>query len=269
MKKIDSDEFKILTLEMLKQFDKICAENDLCYVIDYGTLLGAVRHSGFIPWDDDVDVVMPRKDYDRLISLFDNDDDLFGNNYKLSTMENKYSTQKPYLNLIDTRTITISQQRKEKYYYPIWIDVFPMDYSYPNSKESMNAHKKCFSLLHKIQLAHSAGWRINAEMHGWYLERRYLPFVKKYKKEIEKVARKANEMAIRSSEYTNYYSAYKNRDTAPKEYFEKIVEIEFEKIWVKSSACFEERLTRLYGDYMSLPPEGKRIPHVTDAYWID
>lgn len=78
MNRIPSQEFKELTLDMMDHFAQFCEKNGLRYLIDYGTLLGAVRHQGFIPWDDDIDVTMPREDYNRLLSLVNNQDEKIG-----------------------------------------------------------------------------------------------------------------------------------------------------------------------------------------------
>lgn len=78
MEKMKPEEFKALTLDMMDHFAQFCEENKLRYVIDYGTLLGAVRHKGFIPWDDDIDVTMPREDYDRLFELTKNHTNVIG-----------------------------------------------------------------------------------------------------------------------------------------------------------------------------------------------
>lgn len=69
MERLTTEEFKSLTLDMMDHFAHFCEENSLRYVIDYGTLLGAVRHKGFIPWDDDIDVTMPREDYRRFLNM--------------------------------------------------------------------------------------------------------------------------------------------------------------------------------------------------------
>ena len=69
MKKLNVEEYKNLLKELLIKFDKLCQENNLKYSLAYGTLLGAVRHKGYIPWDDDIDVMMPREDYNKLLSI--------------------------------------------------------------------------------------------------------------------------------------------------------------------------------------------------------
>ena len=104
----------------LKTFDKICQENNLKYWIDFGTLLGAIRHGGFIPWDDDIDVSMPRKDYEKFIEKFSNG---FSNPNLKITYETNYKN-KCFIKFVDTRCESLS------------IDIFPYDEFYSSLDEA-------------------------------------------------------------------------------------------------------------------------------------
>ena len=122
LKKIEIDEMKEYLLGILQEFDKLCQENQMRYSIAYGTLLGAVRHKGFIPWDDDVDVVMPREDYEKLLSI----------KYKTKKYEVKsYRYSEDYYyefsKMIDRDTLVLEKYRCDAN-MGIFIDIFPMDY---------------------------------------------------------------------------------------------------------------------------------------------
>jgi len=118
----DIEEIQKVDLEILRFFDNVCRENNLTYFLSGGTLLGAIRHKGFIPWDDDVDLVMPRKDFEKLIEILDKSD----SNYKLfipGCSEDYFYT---FGKLVDTRTVL-----DEFDYCPIkgmglYIDIFIM-----------------------------------------------------------------------------------------------------------------------------------------------
>lgn len=83
MERLTTEEFKSLTLDMMDHFARFCEENGLRYVIDYGTLLGTVRHKGRIPWDDDIDVTMPREDYKKLLDMVNKQKKVIGGTYLL------------------------------------------------------------------------------------------------------------------------------------------------------------------------------------------
>ena len=106
MTEIDSAQNKKLMIEELLYIDKVCKENHLRYYLAYGTLLGAVRHQGFIPWDDDVDILMPRPDYEKLISLINCREER--SKYKVLHAENNRQYNYPFAKLINTDTFTPS-----------------------------------------------------------------------------------------------------------------------------------------------------------------
>ena len=97
-KKLTLSEIKALQLEMLIDFDKFCRENNITYFLSYGTLLGAVRHKGYIPWDDDIDVMVPRTEIEKVRILYKSD------RYKIADANNEPNYEYPYPRLIDMKT---------------------------------------------------------------------------------------------------------------------------------------------------------------------
>lgn len=130
---------QVRLLEMMKWFHQFCVEHDLRYFCLGGTMLGAQRHHGFIPWDDDIDVGLPRRDYEKLMELMKDD------NYDPFVLETPYSRNAdycyPYSKLYDTRTTLIENRRKDVV-RGIFIDVFPLDGLGETEQESIHNYKR-------------------------------------------------------------------------------------------------------------------------------
>ena len=123
MKELTLQEIKSVELEILSMFDEFCKKNSIKYFISNGTLLGAVKYKGFIPWDDDVDLLIPREDYNRLLKLFKDSD-----RYRIFAIEKDKNYRYPFAKLCDMTT------RKDEFGYDnglelgVDIDIFPLDY---------------------------------------------------------------------------------------------------------------------------------------------
>ena len=123
MRKLSSDEIKRIELSIMKELDRICREHGLTYSLAYGTALGAVRHGGFIPWDDDIDIVMPRPDYERLLSLFKNGLKCL---YKLVSYRDGSSIYQ-FAKLIDENTSSYETFVGRDHATGLWVDIFPIE----------------------------------------------------------------------------------------------------------------------------------------------
>ena len=141
MKEMSLQEIKKIELNLLIEFDKLCKKNNLYYTLCGGTLLGAVRHKGFIPWDDDIDVIMPRGDYDKLL----NEDNIDKTelpkyveiaNWKMGNMNY------PFMKFMDKRTIINPKYVDDNKSNKIWIDVFPIDGNPKDEKQLRRLYKK-------------------------------------------------------------------------------------------------------------------------------
>ena len=138
MRRITDEEYKQIVLDILLRIDHLCKHNNLRYMISYGTLLGAVRHQGFIPWDDDIDIVMPRKDYDLLCKVVNKSDC----NLRFLCPETSEDTIYPYGKICDIRTKLKESNFIEVEGYGAYVDVFPLDYLPDSDKEEMKLYKK-------------------------------------------------------------------------------------------------------------------------------
>lgn len=138
---ISREESKSIMLSIMDAIDEICKENGITYFITAGTLLGAVRHKGFIPWDDDIDIVLFRDDYDKLLSILKSQN-------KFSWLgivgPDKKKYYYPFAKAVDNRTIAKQEDNTSE--YGIWVDIFPLN-AFPDSlKEQKIFMRNCQNL---------------------------------------------------------------------------------------------------------------------------
>ena len=254
---INREDFKSILLGILCKVDKICRDHDITYSLHFGTLLGAVRHNGFIPWDDDIDIMMPLEDYDKLCSIIRNGN--YGINF--IRIEEQKDTCFPFGKICDCSTSIIEGNLKPIAGYGAYIDVFPQ-YRIPKDSKKWNNWKK-WQLLQRIgaysklsTYTKTSNARINmGRKIEFYLSRLFST-----KKVIEKLAntsRKADRLG-RSHEflYGDLWEKYRFNPGI----FHNQMEVEFEGHKFFGTNCPDKVLSYLYGDYMQLPPEEDRIP---------
>lgn len=241
--------------EILDVFHKVCVDNNLKYSIAYGTLLGAVRHKGFIPWDDDIDVIMPREDYEKLRTLW-------VKNAPKEYIFQDYYTDKNYINnfaKIRKDKTAFVQSEKEKdfnYHKGIFIDIFPAD-RVPNSSMSRKIQK----LYVAINLLCAHGYTSGSKGAMGIFEKILL-------KSSEKTRlKRRNKAEIKIRKYNNnkslnYMFACTMQDINviyPSNLFDNLVTVNFNGKDYLSVKNIDGFLTIAYGDYMKLPPEEERV----------
>lgn len=258
-----------LTIELLKVFIKICEENNLRYYFTGGALIGVLRHQGFIPWDDDIDVGMPRKDYDRFLKLMEKKiPEGYGicNRY---TDENWHFAMSQFIDKESEIVIHLAEEERRAH---IWIDVFPLD-GLPSGKIARWIRVKNI-LLHRylVQIAFISTQVDAKRSRPWY-EKMILKFFKvipigkmintnRVLDHLEKILRKSD---FDKAEYAgNMLGRYREREVVPKKYFGNPKKGKFENIDVNIPEMSHELQTALYGDYMKLPPEKDRVAHNVD-----
>lgn len=253
-------------LEILTEFDKVCKKYGLRYSLAAGTLLGAVRHKGFIPWDDDTDVYMPRPDYEKFIEIIQNEDAL--PEYLTYSKDRGKGTYYSFVKLLDTRyKIRTPNHIEVKYLY---LDVFPVDGAADTREERIAQFKK------------ERSWVVRAGICQWYTMDRWWGFIAyiigfwfyigaNIFTPRSLCVKKMNALARKYEYGTTKWATCHNfgypDEAVPTEVYENYSEIEFEGRKFMAVADYDTLLKAMFGDYMQLPPEKKRRSrHYIKAY---
>lgn len=270
MKKVTIQEARILQLQMLKYVDKICRENNIDYSLAHGTLLGAIRHKGFIPWDDDIDILLYRKEYDNLLQILSNDQE-----YNLLTI-NTHKYYLPFAKICDKKT-----QLRESIYpivegMGVFIDIFPIDNLPNNYDECIVLHKRLRKINKMVRYSVPRVYRNSS-----YLWKRIIKTIlltpyaiycriigtKELLNRINKLLQKYED--IETSNVGFLMSHYGIKELFTKNMFLEYIDVEFENGKFMAIKNYDLYLKKLYGNYMEYPPIEKRTPHhVNVAEWV-
>ncbi len=273
MEKLTLNEIQKEELELLKYFITICEENNLHYYLMGGTLLGAVRHKGFIPWDDDIDLFMPRPEYDKLIKLIKNNKVCLTNN----TCFHSYELNNDYVPFLKFVNKNISVNINDKYALDkyLWIDIFPID-GLPNNESDADRYMKTMyfkSLLYVIKSTNIKNiFKTSKNKKDGFVKlvlKIFTAFLNKDKM-IQKYIREVKKYNYSDSIYaSNVIWAPRQAPFYKKDIFIEEIELDFENIKAKTFRKYDDYLKQTYGDYMKLPPKNKRYSHSFDAYKTD
>ena len=274
MKEMTTKEVQQMSLDILQDFHDFCVKNNLHYSLSGGTLLGAIRHNGFITWDDDIDVQMPRPDYDRLIRTYTSEKgykvysrELFGFDKKKMayTHARICDTQKTY---VDTGIRPwISEQ------VGVWIDILPCDGISSNPQEAKKHLQQIDSL------ARHAYW-MGVQYSAWSTIIKGKNLKEKVKFGLKKIAslgvkenvfdtlfRYRHKYNYATSEFFFATTHYGMKEWQPKKNLEGFILHKFEDHEFYIMSGWNENLKSLYGDYMKLPPENQRESHDFNRYY--
>ena len=263
-------------LKLIRELDRVCSENGLQYMAIHGTLLGAVRHRGFIPWDDDVDVAMPRKDYDRLLELGNG---ALSEGFFLQTPENSGDCfYGGHSRLRRDATLALEPQHrgeKRECHQGIWIDILPLD-DCPEGRAEQQRLQRRLSFLQRVMYAKTyryprhilqdvPGSRISLYYHiaKVMAPGRWLGL-------IDRVCRKQR-AAGKKGILAYYYGSRENKSIWPAEALESTVRIPFGDMEIPVPAGWDQVLRARYGNgYMELPPPHKRYRNKdTEFYFFE
>lgn len=261
---MESDEIKKVLLEILKYVDTICKENNINYSLGHGTLLGAIRHKGFIPWDDDIDIFLKRPEYNRLIEVLYSKNDT---RYKVFSLKDEGYFY-PYAKVSDMSSVILEKNWPDYQNLGLNIDVFPIDYL-PEGREKeyydkTKQYEKClYNCLTDIAYADDNKIKhfIKKILRHHAVNNCRKKGEKYWKEKINSMTKIAdsNKMAcIVTGEYSLW----------DKKMFENYIDVEFENNKFSAVRDYDEMLKSIYGDYMKLPPENERESyHDFKAYW--
>lgn len=262
---------KSCEIELFKAFLQVCRKLNLRYFLVGGTLLGAVRHQGFIPWDDDIDLAMPREDYEIFLRE--------GQKYlpEYYFLQSLYSEPEYHLNfakLRDSRTTFIEYSvRKRNINHGVFIDVFPLDV-YPEREKDRTAMDRRqqvykYRLRSEVEIPevsrHNPVVELGLGVVSGLTKLRY-PSYRKALEEREAL----HKNAVGGATWANYCGAWGKKEIMPAEWYAEGVELTFEGLTVRGPKYYDKWLTQVYGNYMQLPPVEKRVGHhYTEAIDLD
>lgn len=255
MKKIDKEELKKIQLKILDTLDAFCKENNIKYWIDYGTLIGAIRHEGYIPWDDDIDVGMLRDDYNKLLKNFNNQND----RYKIYSYDNNKDFLYAYGKLIDTNTILYEPDENGNK-LSVNIDIFVYD-------NAPNDEKLCKRILREKELYNLIQYcRISYPMHDNFKKNiihiflKYFSFFFSKDFFVKRISSNAQKYMNINTENIGSFTSYSSV-ILPKKMVENITKVKFEGKLYNAPQYYDEWLKSFYGNYMELPPIEQRVSH--------
>lgn len=254
-------------MEIVKNVINICEENNLEYFMLGGTMLGAIRHKGFIPWDDDIDLGLPRKDYDKFLEIAPKQltNNLKMVNYKTDSNYHYYITR---ILDIDTKVIEERIGKEEEKYTNASIDIFPLDGT-PNNKILRQIyffrvlyHRALMSLCYKDSIDKKRKRSKKEKILLWIMMKLPIQKITTAYKQKEQIDRLLKKHDFYNSKYVgNIMGAYRTKEIVPKEFYGKGKMYQFEDIKMNGLELYDEYLKYTYGDYMKLPPEDKRKTH--------
>ena len=264
MKELTLKESQHESLKVLIEIRDICNKHGWTYYLTWGTLIGAARHQGFIPWDDDIDILIPRSDFTQFVDYMENE---YTGKLVIHTRSNTKNYPWGIPRVSNDAFQFVSKVKQQKpYELGVFVDIYPLDNWCSSSERSMEftsardrlskmyrAYMNPFDtkdlwkiplrILKKIMFSFIT---LGVENKGKYVDDRILELVQKYTSD--------DDCWVGCPIWCDFKTPYE------KKWFENSVELEFEHEIFSAPAGYDSFLRRAYGDYMQLPPEDKRVP---------
>lgn len=255
------DELKQVQLGIVVAIDAFCREHGINYSLAYGTLIGAIRHQGFIPWDDDIDICLLRPDYDRLIQTFPK---IYQGRFKLYAFERDQQYARAYARACDDTTVEIIHENVRFPSMGVGIDIFPIDKVPDDDAEWQHYNRKRYLTVRTYMKKAYLHWEpshtfvrniaamvlkcLLKPVSFGYLTKRIIANATKYETSNTHFVFEAAQGLV-------------SQKHIPADDFRNFIEVNFEGHKLKAMAGYDNYLRLLYGDYMQLPPEEKRVSH--------
>lgn len=261
----DINELKSIELEVMKKIHGFCVENGIVYYLAYGTLIGAMRHGGFIPWDDDIDIWMPRPDYQKFLSIFPawaHENGLELANHKTDVYFGRAMSK-----VFDSRTKLIEPEFRFDDPIGVFVDVWPLDGT-PNDTHERDKHIAKAIRYHKMLYA-CVTKPAFATPKKIIKSLTTLPFTFVNSKQlIDKIEELAQEYTYSNAEWV-YCPAYP-MVVMEKESFKDAQLAKFEDTEFYVPSGYDALLTKRYGAWREYPPAKDRVPHhVINTWWLE
>lgn len=261
MKELTLNEIQEYSLKVLLDVHEFCSNHDIPYSLAYGTLIGAARHKGFIPWDDDIDIIMTRANFERFIQMYQSDD-----RFKLVSPYDKncFIAFARVCDMQDTRIV--ARAPWSNYQTGVWVDIFPVDSISDNEVE----HRKRWKKLNRswVLTAIARGAKATPFNHYHWDRPNYMIWIKKVlfangifvRHSIEKFMKKINNPKYAQSSHCAQLACCDEWGFYDKADFEEYTTLEFEGHQLCVIKEYDKVLRLLYGDYMQLPPIEDQVP---------
>lgn len=257
-KELSVKDMQGLELDMMKDLHEFCEQNNLCYALGFGSCLGAVRHNGFIPWDDDIDIIMPYPDYMKLIEL----KRYSKGRYQIHCIETDPDCSITFAKYVDTYT-ELNEEETISKPIGVYIDIFPV-YGVPSNDKKLNSYIRELKIIdyllscsRKKTYTGKTIWRTIAQnIIGPYSK------LKGCSHFINKTLHIVRKYPYSNSDYVAYMPATKwKKEIFPKYMLQKRILHLFEDTEFYVPYDSEKYLSLMYGDFTKLPPENERISH--------
>ena len=270
---LTSDEIKKEELNILIKTVEFLEKNNIKYMLCGGTLLGAIRHKGFIPWDDDIDIFIPRPDYERMQQIVAQNGVNFVDSLYLHSAEQKNSNC-VYTKIYNHDIYAVEPGFKDKNEKYLWVDVFPIDGFSDDYKKSEKSAKK-YKFLQRLILLKKR--KTLSLLRGQTLSTKIKKLVQKAILGLvpitflrDAIIKNAKKFGYEKCKFAgDNIWGYGICERMDKTIFEDLIDVEFEGHKFKAPRRYDEYLTNIYGDYMKLPPKDKRKSHGLKAWRID
>lgn len=254
-RRLSEEEIKEVELGVMDYIHNLCQKENINYSLAYGTLLGAVRHKGYIPWDDDVDISLKRDEYDKLYQAVLNDNDPI---YKVASLENDKRYPYPFYRVYDARTVYENNYIENDIELGICVDVFPFDYYADVNKEMVKLDTYRRLSVYTLYGIHSKSAGLKNIVRYLLILVFRLTRVKTWNKKMNLLS-----MQAKDSDSIDYLMENKRTSTKfGKTLLDKVIDSQFEDRTYKIPEASHQILSAIYGDdFMEIPPVEKRVKH--------